>query len=96
MSTYILLANSEASASDVTITFLRETGVPIVRTYTVPPNSRFNVDVAADAPELSESSFGADIRVTNNVPIIVERSLYWNANGIFWAGGSNAPATRFP
>jgi hypothetical protein len=96
MSTYILLANSEDTAADVTVTFLRESGTPITRTYSVPPNSRFNVDVAADAPELNDSGFGADVRVTNGVPITVECSMYWNANGVFWAGGSNAPATRLP
>jgi hypothetical protein len=30
------------------------------------------------------------------VPIAVERSLYWDANGVFWAGGSNALATPLP
>ena len=77
-------------------------GAPIVKTYTVPATSRFNVDVKTVVPELlasatsGEASFGARIEVTNNVPIAVERSLYWNANGIFWAGGSNALATAMP
>ena len=43
-------------------------------------------------PELQNESFGARIEVTNNVPIAVERSMYWNAEGRFWAGGSNALA----
>jgi autotransporter-associated beta strand protein len=95
-SSYILLANSGTLPAEVQVTYLRETGAPIVRTHTVPPNSRFNIDAGADAPELNEASFGADVRVTNGVPITVERSMYWNANGVFWAGGSNAPATRLP
>jgi hypothetical protein len=96
MTTYILLANAEAEPAEVMITFLRETGAPVWRRFSVPPNSRYNVDVGVEAPELLDSSFGADIVVDNGVPITVERSLYWNANGIFWAGGSNAPATRLP
>jgi hypothetical protein len=47
-------------------------------------------------PELRDSSFGARIEVTNNVPIAVERSLYWNALGALWAGGTNALATPLP
>ena len=47
-------------------------------------------------PELRDESFGARIEVTNGVPIAVERSLYWDANGIFWAGGTNALATPLP
>jgi hypothetical protein len=36
------------------------------------------------------------IDVTNGVNIAVERSLYCNANGVFWAGGTNALATPVP
>jgi hypothetical protein len=80
----------------VTITFLRENGAPaIVKTYIVPATSRFNVDLAT-VQELENESFGARIEVTNGINIAVERSLYWNANGIFWSGGTNALATPLP
>jgi hypothetical protein len=99
--TFILLANPQATAAHVTITYLREGGAaPIVKTYTVPATSRFNVDVGSVVPELQSGgngeSFGARIEVTNGVPIAVERSLYWNANGVFWAGGTNALAIALP
>jgi autotransporter-associated beta strand protein len=94
--TFILLANPSTSEAQVTITYLRESGAPIVKTYTVPPTSRFNVDVKDRVPELRDASFGARIEVTNGVPIAVERSLYWNANGVFWAGGTNALGTPLP
>jgi hypothetical protein len=94
--TYILLANPQDTAAEVTVTFLREAGEPIVKTYTVNPNSRFNIDVGGMVPELQNESFGARIEVTNNRPIAVERSVYWNAEGRFWAGGSNAPGTIIP
>jgi hypothetical protein len=68
----------------------------VTKTYTVPPTSRFNIDVAGAVPELHDESFGARIEVTNGVAIAVERSLYWDANGIFWAGGTNALATPLP
>ena len=54
------------------------------------------MDVKSSVPELRDSAFGARIEVTNAVPIAVERSLYWNANGVFWAGGSNALGTPLP
>ena len=94
--TYILLANPQSTAVDVTVTFLRESGEPIVKKYTVDSTSRFNIDVGGMVPELQNESFGARIEVTNNVPIAVERSMYWNAEGRFWAGGSNALATIMP
>ena len=95
--TYILLANSEARAAAVTLTFLRADGTTLVKTFDVPPTSRFNVGVTGpdgDVPELADESFGALIESTE--PIVVERSMYTNANGVTWAAGTNATATRLP
>jgi len=89
-STYILLANPNAEASEVTATFLRDAAPPIVKTYTVPATGRFTIDCST-IPELHDSTFGVSIEVTNQQPIVVERSMYWDANGIFWSGGTNAP-----
>ena len=89
--TYILLANPQKDSAQVTVTFLREGGEPVVRTYTVPPTSRFNVD-ASTVAELANASFGAVITVDNDVPIIVERSMYWDVDGILFSGGTNATA----
>ena len=93
---YILLANPQASAAaEVTVTFLREAGDPVVQTYTVAPTSRFTIDTHA-IDELKDSSFGAVIAVTNNVPIIVERSMYWDLNGLTFTGGTNATGIKLP
>jgi hypothetical protein len=94
--TYILLANPGTTAANVTVTFLPETGGPVLRNFTVDPTSRFNIDVNGMVPELQNQSFGARVEVTNNVPIAVERSMYWNAGGRFWSGGSNALGTIIP
>lgn len=59
----------------------------------MPSTSRFNIDVKTVVPELRDAPFGAGIEVTNNVPIAVERSMYWDVNGVLWAGGSNALTT---
>jgi hypothetical protein len=93
--TYILLANPQTSAAMVTVNFLREHGAPVVKTYSVPPTSRFNIDIST-VTELQNESFGAEIVVTNAVPIIVERSMYWDSNGFLFSGGTNATASRLP
>jgi hypothetical protein len=93
--TYILLANPQTTAATVTVRYLRDAGAPIVRTYTVSPTSRFNIDVNT-IDELRDSSFGAVIEVTNDVPIIVERSLYWDWQGISFSGGTNVTGSRLP
>jgi hypothetical protein len=94
--TFILLANpNTTSAAQVRVTYLTTNGTPIVRTYTVNPASRFNID-AGSVPELVNQSFGALIEVTNGVGIVVERSLYNDALGQLWAAGTNALGTRLP
>jgi uncharacterized repeat protein (TIGR01451 family) len=94
--TYILLSNPWTVAAEVTVTYLREDGAPIVKTYTVPSTTRYTIDVNGMVPELQNEAFGAAIAVTNGLTISVERSLYWDANAVFWAAGTNAAGTKLP
>jgi hypothetical protein len=32
----------------------------------------------------------------NFQPIAVEKAMYWNADGVIWAAGTNVTATRLP
>jgi autotransporter-associated beta strand protein len=91
--TYVLLANPGTVKANVTVTFLREGQTPVEQTYEVNPRSRFNVDTGA-VSELADTSFGAVI--TSDQPIVVERAMYNNANGLVWAAGTNATATPLP
>lgn len=95
--TYILLANPGTQPAAITATFLRTNGTTIVKTFTVAPGSRLNIAVTgpgSDVPELADEEFGTTIDSTQ--PIIVERSLYTDANGVTWAAGTNATGTRLP
>jgi hypothetical protein len=95
--TYILVANPNATAADITATFLRVDGTTVVKHFTVPATSRFNISVVpggGDVPELVNESFGTVIDATT--PVMVERSFYTDAGGVTWAAGSNATATRLP
>ena len=93
--TYILLANPNTEEALVTITFLRESGAPLVKTFTVSPASRFNVAVGgADVPEITNETFGAIITASH--PIAVERAMYSDQAGVVWQAGTNATATRLP
>jgi hypothetical protein len=94
--TYVLLANPGDTPAQVTITFLRETGAPFDKTFTVQPKSRFNVDTGPGTlvPELNDERFGA--LIVSDQPIAVERAMYSNAGGQVWAAGTNATATALP
>ena len=94
--TFVLVVNPTATAADVTFTFLRESGDPFTKVFTVPAKSRFNVDTGPGTlvPELVNENFGA--LITSTQPIAVERAMYSNANGQVWAAGTNATATALP
>ncbi len=93
--TFLLFANPSSQEAQITVTYLPEGGAPLERTYVVPAASRFSVDVRNVVPELQDAIFGARIDVTNDVPIAVERSMYWNADGVR-SGGTNVGATPLP
>jgi hypothetical protein len=93
--TYILLANPNNNTVDVSITFLREDGTTLIKTFVVQPSSRFNVAVGgADVPEITNERFSAV--VTASHPIAVERAMYSDRAGVTWQAGTNATATRLP
>ena len=95
--TYVLIANPGTQDASITATFLRGDGSTIVKTLTVPAASRVNLAIygpGSDVPELADEDFGTIIESTQ--PVIVERSMYSDANGVTWAAGTNATATRLP
>jgi hypothetical protein len=103
---YLLLNPGEAPAT-VLVRYLRPSGEPLERTYTVPARSRYSIWVDREEfpaqsgnRTLSASDVSAVITSLNDVPVIVERAMYWTAGGeIFRAGhdsaGVTTPATRW-
>jgi hypothetical protein len=76
-STFILLANATTSTAHVTLTFLRESADPLTMTVDVDPNARYTIP-ANDIAGLNGFSFAT--KVSSDVPISVERSMYINSN----------------
>jgi hypothetical protein len=90
--TYILI--SCPTQASIKVTFLRETGIPVQKTFNVGAG-RYNITVGGEqVPEITNERFGVLIESTND--IAVERALYWDAGNVIWAAGSNATATRLP
>lgn len=95
--TYILIANTSASPGDVKVTLFFEDGTTAAQTYaSISGKSRFNVPVASFFPQAEGKRFGAVVESLGTIPaqIVVERAMYWNADGVAWAAGTNALATR--
>ena len=94
--TYILIANTSTFAGQAKVTLLFEDGGTTERTFTLNPSSRFNVDVAYYFPSAIGRKFGAIVESLGTTPaqIVVERAMYSDANGVKWAAGTNALATK--
>lgn len=92
--TYVLIANPSTSEATVDVTFVRESAAPIVKRFTVPATSRFNIDVSSEAPELNGERYGVIVNSVGDVPIVIERAMYWNSAGLLWSGGTNATGVK--
>jgi hypothetical protein len=101
---FVLLANPSASTAQVRITYLLNGGGTRTRMHDVAANSRMTVNVAQetfdDTPPgtlpLASETLSAVVESINDVPIIVERSMWWpsfstSASG--WVEAHNSPGT---
>jgi hypothetical protein len=102
--TYILVANTSATAGTVRVTLLFENGAAVSQDFTVPGNSRTNIPVVSSENPVSPghmrvprgTRFSAVVESIGGTPaqIVVERAMYWNAPGQIWAAGSDLLATK--
>ena len=75
-SSFFLVSNASGNALDLKATFVREDGTGIVKTFTVPAQSRFTIPTGS-YPELRHQRFAAFLESTNNLPFVAERAVYW-------------------
>jgi Tol biopolymer transport system component len=95
--TYVLVANTGPDASDVRVTLLFDDGAPETsRVFTVAAGSRFNVDVRTEFPAAVGRGFGVLVESLSDAPLVVERSIYNDADGVRWAAGNNASGSPLP
>lgn len=98
---YMLLANPSSTPAQVSASYLRPTGAPVQRTYTVAPRSRLTIFVDGQDPLLADTAVSAQFVVTNGVPIVAERAMWWpGPTSASWVEahsslGSTSPAKRW-
>ena len=90
---YILVGNPNAAPAQIRVTLQKPFGVPVVHTFTMPATSRATIRVNG-IPGVEDSAVSAVVECTNQLEIVVERSMYWS-NGTR-RGGHNAAAVRSP
>jgi uncharacterized repeat protein (TIGR01451 family) len=94
--TYLLIANTSTFAGSARVMLMFEDGTTTEKVFALPASSRTNVSVEVEFPTAFGRRFGALIEAQGGTPaqIVVERAMYSNANGIIWAAGTNALATK--
>ncbi len=96
--TYLLVANTSASAGSTRVTVISEQGTIVSRVFALGADARLTVDVAHEFPDVANSRFGAIVESLGPafVPIVVEWAMYATPDGRPWSAGSAAVATKLP
>lgn len=68
--TWLRLLNPNAISTRVTVTFLTESGAPVVRLYSIAPTTRLNVYANAIVPNAAIAT-----TVVSDLPIVAERTM---------------------
>ncbi|HTV00206.1 MAG TPA: cadherin-like domain-containing protein, partial [Luteitalea sp.] len=94
-STYLLMANPGNTDALVRVTLGFEDGTaPVAQDIVVAAGRRLTMDVAASFPDANGRRFSARVDSSNQVPIVVEQSIYWSLGSDQWKTGVSLPATR--
>lgn len=89
---FVLIANPQTTAAQVSVDYLLPSGTVLTKHYSVAPQSRFNIWVDFADPQLASTAVSTRVRSTNDVPIIVERAMWWPGDASTWHEGHNSGA----
>lgn len=92
--TYLLLANPAATPAHVTVRYLTPEG-PYSATYGLRPNSRETLFVDGELSRVSgrdaiATQIDVSAEITSDVPIVVERAMYWFGAPGTWTDAHNS------
>ncbi len=89
-STDILIANPNASAAPVSIQYFKDDGTTVEQNITLVATSRTTIHVNQVAG-MQSAAFSTSVTSLNRVPLIVERTMWWDATG-YGSHGEKASA----
>lgn len=74
--TWVLVMNPNEATANVKVTFMKENGSTVVQDHKVGAQSRFNLFANQVVPDAAIST-----RVDSDLPVVVERSMYYGHDG---------------
>jgi uncharacterized protein (TIGR03437 family) len=93
---FVLLANPNGTDAQAVVTYLLPDGTTYTKAMTIPANSRQNIWVDVETPDgttgfpLADTAVSTTVEVTNGVPVIVERAMWWPGDGNAWHEAHNS------
>jgi hypothetical protein len=90
---FLLLANPSDAAATVDVTYLLPDGTRLRQTHVVQAAQRFTIWVDQAAAALASTAVSMIVESTNDVPIVVERSMWWPGDSRTWTEAHNSPGT---
>ena len=86
---FVLIANPSAQDAEVDVEFLLTDGTVVAKHYRVAANSRYTMSVKDEDPRLANAALSTIVTSANDVPIVVERVMWWPSPN--WVEGHNSP-----
>lgn len=94
---FYLVQNPTTTPASLQVSYLLPApAAPVVKTYAVAANSRFNIWVNREGAALAATDVSAVLTSTNNVPLIVERAMYLDSGGLAFGAGHESLGVRSP
>ena len=87
---FVLIANPGDADTTVQATYLLPDGTTVVKSYLARAKSRTTVWVDQEDPRLASTAVSVQLAASGNVPIIVERAMWWPGSYEQWQEAHNA------
>jgi hypothetical protein len=89
---YVLVGNPNTSAAQLEVTYLLPDGTSFTKPYLATGQSRLSISVKGEDPRLLATAVSVVVSSMNNVPVVVERAMWW-PSGDWYEGHASAATT---
>ncbi len=88
---FLRIANPTMQEADVNVTYLMPDGTQVRQSHRVGALQRFTIWVDHAAPALANTAVSMLVESGNEVPLVVERSMWWPGDSRTWTEAHNSP-----
>ncbi len=90
---WLLILNPQNQAAELSVKLIDESGTMQEKQLSVAALSRYSLDVSS---LVTSGALAVEVTADNQVPVVVERSMYWNSGNERWIGGHCGSGVTVP